>query len=343
MRHTLFVRIWKAVEEHDQYFVQKRNAAGILGLSSLQKITAAFRMLSYGVAADATDDYVRIGESTVIESLRRFVSAVVEVFGEEYLRSPNEDDIARLLAIGDSRGFPGMLGSIDCMHWKWKNCPSAWQGMYTGHVHEPTIILEAVADKDLWIWHAFFGMPGSHNDINVLHRSSLFARLAEGEAPNVNYTINNNDYTMGYYLADGIYPSWATFVKTIPEPQGNKKKYFAIAQEACRKDVERAFGVLQARFAIVRGPARFWDEDTLGLIMRACIIMHNMIVEDERDDEHDIIYEGVGEKVNLSHEGTPELEEFIQNYKNIKDKEIHTQLQADIIEHLWQHHPDLYK
>jgi hypothetical protein len=110
MRHTLFVRIWKAVEEHDQYFVQKRNAAGILGLSSLQKITAAFRMLSYGVAADATDDYVRIGESTAIESLRRFVSAVVEVFGEEYLRSPNEDDIARLLAIGDSRGFPGILG-----------------------------------------------------------------------------------------------------------------------------------------------------------------------------------------------------------------------------------------
>jgi hypothetical protein len=76
--------------------------------------------------------------------------------------------------------------------------------MYTGHVHEPTIILEAVADKDLGIWHAFFGMPGSHNDINVLHRSSLFARLAEGQALEVNYTINGNEYTKGYYLADGI-------------------------------------------------------------------------------------------------------------------------------------------
>jgi hypothetical protein len=149
MRRSLFVHIWKAVEQHDQYFVQKRNAAGTLGLSSLQKITAAFRMLSYGVAVDATDDYVRIGESTTIESLRRFVCSVVEVFGDEYLRTPNEDDTARLLAIGESRGFPGMLGSIDCMHWRWKNCPSAWQGMYTGHVHEPTIILEAVADKDL--------------------------------------------------------------------------------------------------------------------------------------------------------------------------------------------------
>jgi hypothetical protein len=49
-------------------------------------------------------------------------------------------------------------------------------------------------------------MPGSRNDINILHRSSLFARLADGGAPKVNYTINNNEYTMGYYLADGEAP-----------------------------------------------------------------------------------------------------------------------------------------
>ena len=91
-------------------------------------------------------------------------------------------------------------------------------------MEKPTIILEAVASNDLWIWHAFFGMPGSHNDINVLHRSHLFAKLAEGTAPEVNYTINGHDYTMEYYLVDGLYPSWATFVKSISQPMGNNKK-----------------------------------------------------------------------------------------------------------------------
>ena len=68
---------------------------------------------------------------------------------------------------------------------------------------------------------------------------------------------------MGYYLTYGIYPQWEIFVKTIQSPLGNKRKYFAKAQEEIRKDVERAFGVLQSRFAIVCGPARFWDKDTL--------------------------------------------------------------------------------
>ena len=75
-------------------------------------------MLAYGVAADFMDEYVRIGESTAIESLKYFVKAVVDIFSNKYLRSPNSNDIAKLLAVGESRGFPGMLGSIDCMHWK---------------------------------------------------------------------------------------------------------------------------------------------------------------------------------------------------------------------------------
>ena len=52
-------------------------------------------MLSYGVPADFMDQYIHICESTVIESLRRFVRGIIEVFGDEYLRSPNEQDAAR--------------------------------------------------------------------------------------------------------------------------------------------------------------------------------------------------------------------------------------------------------
>jgi len=337
MSKELFLRIAGAVEAHCPYFQQRRNAAGDLGHSALKKITAALRMLAYGVPTDSLDETLYIAESTIIESLREFVKAVVEVFGEQYLRAPNEEDTARLMQMGAARGFPGMLGCIDCMHWQWKNCPTTWHGQFTGHCHDPTIILEAVASHDLWIWHAYFGMPGSHNDINVLHRSPLFARLAAGKAPPVNFQVNGHDYTMGYYLADGIYPSWSTFVKTIRNPSSNKTAHFAKVQEAERKNVERAFGVLQSRFAIVRGPARFWDQTTLWHIMTACVIMHNMIIEDERDQPEDFVYDHVGTPVE------PEQDEdriynFLEMHRKIEDPVAHSQLRDDLVEHLWQLH-----
>ena len=76
MSRDLFKRIMVAVEDH--YFKFKFNAASTPGLSCFQKVTAVFRMITYGVAADATDEYVRIGESTVIESLKKFVKAIIK-------------------------------------------------------------------------------------------------------------------------------------------------------------------------------------------------------------------------------------------------------------------------
>jgi hypothetical protein len=76
--------------------------------------------------------------------------------------------------------------------------------------------------------------------------------------------------------------------------------------------------------------------------MMACITMHNMIVENEKDEEDDFIYDYMGEQVTVSHDDAHELDAFIANYRKIKDNEIHTQLQVDLVEHLWQNCPDLY-
>jgi hypothetical protein len=82
----------------------EKNAAHKLGLSCLEKVTTAFRMLCNGVAADITDEFVFIGESTTIESMRRLVISVVELFKDEYLRAPNQNDTTRLLAVAEERG-----------------------------------------------------------------------------------------------------------------------------------------------------------------------------------------------------------------------------------------------
>ncbi|XP_074365330.1 uncharacterized protein LOC141706487 [Apium graveolens] len=214
------------------------------------------RMLAYGVSVDVVDDYVRIGESTAVECLKKFVSNVITIF---------ED------------------------------------------------------------------------------RSPIFDDVLQGRAPKVNYTINGNNYNMGYYLTNGIYPEWATFVKTIPRPQGEKRKLFSKYQESQRKDVERAFSVLQSRVEIICDPTRFWDKVDLGRIMRACIIM---IVENERDTcatrfgplpTYVDATNGVSQP-NLGEEPYVPYETYIQNSMQMRDKRAHRQLQNDLVEHISQFH-----
>ena len=101
------------------------DALNRLGLSPLKKCTAAISQLGNGTPADQLDEYLKIGESTGVECLKMFVKGVIEVFGEKYLRRPTVQDVECFVQIGDRRGFSGMLGSIDRMHWHWERCPVA--------------------------------------------------------------------------------------------------------------------------------------------------------------------------------------------------------------------------
>ncbi|QHO38387.1 uncharacterized protein DS421_4g119920 [Arachis hypogaea] len=106
MRRHLFLQIVDTLSNAYLYFQQKVNTTGRSGLSPLQKCTVAIRMLAYGVAADAVDDYVRIGDTTTIECLKKFVEGVISVFEDEYLQKSNSNDVRRLPQMVEGRDFP---------------------------------------------------------------------------------------------------------------------------------------------------------------------------------------------------------------------------------------------
>ncbi|GJR90371.1 ALP1-like protein isoform X1 [Tanacetum coccineum] len=198
--------------------------------------------MAYGTAPDAFDEYLQIAERTSRECLDHFTKCIHVLYHNNFLRRPTATDIQKtyqLNIVGTKKkhGLPGMLGSIDCMHWDWKNCPKALHGQFKRSTHKyPTLMLEAVADQKLWIWHAYFGVPGANNDLNVLYGSPLFDDEIADIAPECPFVVNGHTYRKCYYLADGIYPAWSTFVKTFSVARDEKSLKFKRVQEAARKE-----------------------------------------------------------------------------------------------------------
>jgi hypothetical protein len=154
--------------------------------------------------------------------------------------------------------------------------------------------------------------------------------------------VNGRQYTKAYCLADRIYLDWVVFVKSVRAPQSPEHKLFSEHQEGARKDVKCAFGILQSRFCILRRPARLYEQGDLENIMLACIILHNMIIKDEKDiddDSFDLNKEVTTSTVQPStitqgHDRV--MEEVLQRNTEIRDREAHKQLQSDLIDHIWQ-------
>ncbi|XP_071713421.1 uncharacterized protein [Rutidosis leptorrhynchoides] len=157
-------------------------------------------------------------------------------------------------------------------------------------------MLEALASYDNWIWHAFFGVAGSNNDLNVLNASNLFNSMLNEETEDIPFTVNGVEYKRGYYLADGIYPGWASFVKAFSSANDEKRKYFSKKQAAARKDVERTFDNC---FALT---------------------------------ENDWVYEPVH---NMQTTWIERCETYRRRTKELRDREVHEGLRSDLVEHVW--------
>lgn len=114
------------------------------------RIIAALRLLAYGSWFDQVEKQREISEGSARGTFKDFLNDVALNFSVEILRVPNEDDLKRILQIIASRGLQvasglGIANTGGC-----KNCPMAWAGKFKGKASKPTVLLEAIADEELW-------------------------------------------------------------------------------------------------------------------------------------------------------------------------------------------------
>jgi hypothetical protein len=108
-------------------------------------------------------------------------------------------------------------------------------------------------------------------------------------------------------------------------------------QASVRKDVECAFSLLKKRFNILAISGWSYSQRTLNLIMRAYIILHNMIIDDEKDGNYDQNYHTVTCVVAppVTYEAPISLTTILQREAHLTSELMFLNLQSDLIEHVW--------
>ncbi|GKA93645.1 ALP1-like protein [Tanacetum coccineum] len=148
--------------KHFKFFKVRPDATGRMSLSVIMKCTAAIRQLAYDTTPNTFDEYLQMSERTARDCLLHLNMCIIDLYMSKYLRKPTLEDVEKIYNKHVTRhGFPGMLGSIDCIHWEWKKCPISWQGQY-----------------------------GANNDINVLDNSSLFNDPLDDKALVAPFVVN---------------------------------------------------------------------------------------------------------------------------------------------------------
>jgi Plant transposon protein len=272
------------------------------GIDPKAKLLLLLKILGHGASSYAFIDMFQMGEATAAKTVKKFCCLVrtSDELRSRFLRAMTRADARRVSDLHyNCYRVEGMIGSFDCMHAYWKNCPMAYWPVYAGKEGKASLVLEAVADHNLFFWHAAFGFPGTHNDINILDQSPLWKSMLDGSFHrdfDFHFWINGQRFVNLFLLADGIYLSSGRFCKTFTQPIGEEKKKYAVWQEATRKDIERAFGVLQRKFQIMKKLIEQWFIEDICDMMYTCLILHNWMVTDrvsQNEEEHEDLYEAV--------------------------------------------------
>ena len=66
--------------------------------------------------------------------------------------------------------------------------------------------------------------------------------------------------------------------------------------------------------------------------MTCCVILHNIILEDERGLNLEFFYDNVGSRAKPARDPN-RIRAFLQTYEEIENADTHFQLQKDLIEH----------
>lgn len=161
-------------------------------------------------------------------------------------------------------GMPGVIGCVDGTHIPIRSPGGQDAELYRCRKGYFSINVMGVCDASLKFTNIVVNWPGSAHDSRIFNESRLCEALKEGRY-------------RGFLLGDNGYACRPYLLTPFLTPLTEKETRYNAAHIKTRNVIERAFGVLKRRFAILSIPGRTKLANTENIIV-ACAVLHNIAI-----------------------------------------------------------------
>lgn len=308
---TLFIKIRDLFVERNWLQTQSFDCFGRPSVPFEIKLLAALRFLGRGECFDTLAELT--GDRVSAEVIRKFIiewSFKMVQLKDQWIKGPNPnvpEEIQKAMNMYERLGFPGCIGSTDCVNIALERCPHTLKNTHTGKDGYPTLGFNCTVNHHRRFLNVARRCPGAWNDKSKVWFDEFVNKVRDDEDyKSVEFKIQGADgcweIAKGVYLiVDGGYHRWRILQCPLKHSANMKECLHSKWLESVRKDVECAFGILKTRFRCLKLPSRFHNLQVVENIFVTCCILHNMLLDDELEQREEKLSGTFTEEEDLRH------------------------------------------
>lgn len=262
-------------------------------VTPITQLLLTLRFFATGCFQQVVGDHINIHKSTVSRIIAR-ITLHIASHAQVYIKMPRtrESILQNMSNFHRIRGFPRVVGCIDCTHIKILSPGGENAEIYRNRKGWFSINVQAVCNTQLEITDIVARWPGSVHDSTIFNSSALRAQFEAGE------------FLHAWLLGDSGYACRNYLLTPILNPSTQAEERYNTSHIQTRNLIERTFGILKRRFPCLSMGSRVKPEKAVNVIV-ATAVLHNLALSmnDAPPAGNDIVEEAIN--VNIEENNIP--------------------------------------
>lgn len=220
------------------------------------------------------DAFAMMSQTCVSRCINSVSKAIATKLMDKYVVFPQTiGEIEKLSdAFQETADFPLVFGLVDGTQIPIAAMEKETEFGYVCRKGFHSINTQVIIDSTMRFLNANARYPGSTHD-SMIWQCSLVSSLLEDMYNQMGAKWKH------YLLGDSGYPLEPWLLTTYDQPKTHAQKEYNVRHRSLRSLVERAIGLLKARFRCLLDAKLRYNHEKCGYIIYSCVVLHNFLLD----------------------------------------------------------------